>query len=287
MTTRRLAFGLLLFLAACQKHGKLDMNEVNFEQVNWYAQRAAMAYQSEAEIRAAFPDTILVATTNHSDVQYFLERDTARQRQILSIRGTANLQNIREDAEYIPSRNTKLGIYVHSGFDKDAHQIFQDLLPQLDNSSPIVVTGHSLGAAIATLLMMYLHEEGFQIGPSINFGQPKITNHAGVEKYSFLPLLRVADENDLVPMVPPKDLLDSIHGAYEHLGPEVMLLQGKYYIYQTHHQEQADSVDSFWHNLGDESISEHYMKHYLQNIASKLDGAEAVPYDQRERYIKH
>ena len=44
--------------------------------------------------------------------------------------------------------------------------------------------------------------------------------------------------------------------------------------------------DSFWKNLGHESVSAHFMQHYLQNIAFKLNGAEAIPYDQREQYLK-
>lgn len=285
MPFKQLLISGLLFLTACQPQDNLDSTQVDFNQVVWYAKRAAMAYQTEAEIRQAFPDTVLVATTPNSDVLYFLERDQVQNRQIISIRGTANLRNISEDAEYIPSRNPKLGIYVHSGFDEDTFHIFKDLLPHLNPEQPVYLTGHSLGAAISLLLMMYLQEEGFEIGPSINFGQPKVTNHAGAEKYRALPLLRVVDENDVVPLVPPVDFLDSVHGAYEHLGPEVMLLMGNYYTYQTHHQVERFRDDSFWHNLGDESISAHFMKHYLQNIDSKLTLAISVPYEQREQYI--
>ena len=284
---KRLFLTFFLLLTACESENTVDHNTINFEQVNWYAKRAAMAYQTETDIREAFPDTILVATPPDSDVQYFLELDPIRHRQVITVRGTDNLRNIRQDVEYIPSRNPKLGIFVHSGFDKATYPIFQDLEPKLNKSYTTVVTGHSLGAAIATLLMMYLKEEGYVLGPSINFGQPKVTNHAGAQKYHNLPLLRVADENDLVPMVPPEDFLDSMHGAYEHIGPELMLLEGEFYTYQTHHQVEKDKVHSFWDNLGDESVSAHFMKHYLQNIQSKLEVSAAVPYDQRERYTKN
>ena len=284
---KRLLLVFFLLLTACKNENTTDLNTVNFEQVNWYAKRAAVAYQSEQEIKDAFPDTVLVATTPDSNVQYFLEQDPVRHRQIITIRGTANLRNIREDVDYIQSRNPKLGIFVHNGFDKDTDQIFRELAPKLNKDYTTIVTGHSLGAAIATLLMMYLQEEGFLLGPSINFGQPKVTNHSGAQKYHNLPLLRVADENDLVPMVPPTDLLDSLHGAYEHIGPELMLLSGEFYTYQTHHQVEKDHVDSFWDNLGDESIKAHYMKHYLHNISLKLSTAKAVPYEKREHYIKN
>ncbi|MFC6633118.1 lipase family protein [Microbulbifer taiwanensis] len=260
------------------------MQSINFNRVNWYAKRAAAAYQTEADIRGVFPDTTLVTTTSN-DVQFFLESDAENHRQIVTIRGTANFSNAREDAEYVQSRNTRLGIYVHSGFDEDAMQVFDTLAPRLDKSQPIILTGHSLGAAISTLLMMYLHEEGFSLGASINFGQPKVTNHKGVEKYAFLPLLRVVDENDLVPLVPPNDLINAIHGGYQHLGPELMLLEGEYYVYQDAHKAHRSGIGSFWKNLGDTSISAHYMEHYLHNINSKLASATQIAYEQREEYI--
>ncbi|SHF18804.1 Lipase (class 3) [Microbulbifer donghaiensis] len=260
------------------------MQTVDFHQVSWYALRAAAAYQAEADIRQAFPATTLVKTTSN-DVQFFLENDTANRRQIVSIRGTANLSNAREDAEYMQSKNAKLGIYLHSGFDEDAMQVFDALFPSLDKSQQIILTGHSLGAAISTILMMYLHEEGFELGPSINFGQPKVTNDKGVRKYSTLPLLRVVDENDLVPLVPPNDLIDAIHGGYQHLGPELMLLEGQYYVYENAHTARHSGISDFWKNLGDMSIGAHYMKHYQHNINSKLEHAIQIAYGERAAYI--
>lgn len=287
MIKQLLILGLIPLLFACQHKETIDKVAISFVEVDWYAQRAAMAYQSEAVIRKKYPNTVLVASTKDYDVQYFLEMDTEHQRQIISIRGTDNLLNIREDAEYVQSRNPKLGIYVHDGFDQGAYDIFNALKPHLNQSYSTIVTGHSLGAAIATILMMHLYEDGYTLGRSINFGQPKVTNREGAKKYKSLPLLRVADENDLVPLLPPTDFVDSIHGAYEHLGPELILLQGEYYVYQTHHQLDAHHADSFWDNLGDESVTAHYMKNYLHNIASKMKTSSAVSFDQRERYTKN
>ena len=74
---------------------------------------------------------------------------------------------------------------------------------------------------------MYIHEDSFSVVRSINLGQPKVMNDHGVRMYGFLPLTRVVDENDLVPMVPPITLLDSIHGCYEHFGDEVIFSKHK------------------------------------------------------------
>ena len=119
---------------------------------------------------------------------------------------------------------------------------------------------------------------------SVNFGQPKFTNRKGVEQYRFLPLLRVVDKDDLVPLVPPKNLLDIIHGAYEHLGKELILLREQYYVLLNEQRAEALSLDDFWRNLGHESISDHYMDNYLQQIQSKLRSSESVAYGQRHEY---
>lgn len=259
--------------------------EPNFGTVQWYAERASAVYQSEQAIKKAFPNTTGVYSLDHINVQYFIEQAEGEKRTVISIRGTANLANVREDAEYTQSKNDKLGIYVHRGFDEDTMTVYEHLKPKLDASHEIILTGHSLGAAISTLLMMYLEEDGFRVGASMNFGQPKVTNKKGVEKYGHLPLLRVVNEEDVVPLVPPVTLLDSIHGVYEHLGAEVILLQGEYFVYQNCHHAEKNSVGSFWKNLGHESVEEHYIANYLKNINAKLGLSTAIAYSDRKKYL--
>jgi predicted lipase len=275
----------VFLISGCGVKNSMEQQTVNFEQIKWYAQRASAAYQSEEAIKKAFPDTTRITTIKGTKVQYFIENPKNGKTQVVSIRGTNNLANVREDAEILQSNNQKLGIYVHKGFDEDANLIYHDLLPFLDKDKELIFTGHSLGAAVSTLLMMYLHEDGFKIGLSVNFGQPKVTNSIGAEKYAFLPLLRVVDENDVVPLLPPTSLISSSHGIYEHMGSEVILLEGVYYVYQDTHLQRQSSSDSFWKNLGNTSIDAHFIKHYLHNIASKLKSAEQIPFIEREKYI--
>lgn len=263
------------------------VKDFNYKELLWFAERADAAYKTKAQIKKLFPKTVRVAEVADTEVQYFLEQHPENSRQVITIRGTANLKNVKEDAEYIPSKNKKLGIYVHSGFDDDAMKLYADILPHLNREYKIVVTGHSLGAAIATLLMMYLHEDGFYVDQSVNFGQPKVTNKKGVKRYGFLPLTRVVDENDVVPLVPPITLLDSIHGVYEHMGEEVILLEDVYYVYLEKHNATRKSIGSFWKNIGRESVSEHFMANYLKNIQGKKLDSVQVPYNQREKYIPH
>ena len=261
--------------------------DIDFPKVLWFAERASAAYETESLIKEKFPQTVRVTNLEQIDVQYFLEYLPDQKLQVLSVRGTANLKNAKEDVEYMKSRNQKLNIQIHSGFDKDAIQVYTDVLPHLNKEFPIAVTGHSLGAAIATVLMMYLHEDGYTLVHAYNFGQPKVTNRAGVETYQSLPVTRVVNKNDVVTLVPPITLLDSIHGLYEHLGEEIILLHGTEYVYLDKHDATSKSLGNFWKNIAHESVSNHFMDNYLKNIKSKITTSKQVPYGSREKHIKN
>ncbi|MGH1487361.1 MAG: lipase family protein [Cellvibrionaceae bacterium] len=257
--------------------------KIDFKKIQWYAMRAKLAYTSADQIKKTLKGIKYIKSLDGIDVQYFVEMSPDNT-QLVSVRGTDNFKNIKEDADFVKAKDERLDIYVHSGFDKDAMSVYKDLLPRLDKALPVLLTGHSLGAAIATLLMMYLHHDGFVINDSINFGQPKVTNKEGVAKYDFLPLLRIVDQDDLVPLVPPENLLDLRHGVYEHLGKELILLRDQYYVLLSEKRAEAVSITDFWKNIGKESITDHYMDNYLLSIKDKLNQATSVDYGERHQY---
>lgn len=258
--------------------------QADFSELLWWAKRAGAAYNPPDAIRAALQDVVYVRILDGLDVQYFIERNDSEQLQTIAVRGTSNFENAWLDLEYTETRDLMVKAWVHRGFDKSARAVFADALPHLNKTYRTRVTGHSLGAAIGTILMMYLHDEGFQLDRSINFGQPKVTNRAGVKMYNFLPLVRVVHTEDPVPLVPPITLLDSIHGIYEHVGAEVILLKGEYYTSLIEHDAERRSVGSFWRNLGAERLGDHYMARYLASIEEKLPAAKWIPYRERGRY---
>ncbi|MBU2986085.1 lipase family protein [Saccharophagus degradans] len=259
---------------------------IAFSNLDWYAKRAQAAYQSEADIRAAFPNTTMVKLLPEQDIQFFVETFPEQKQQVITVRGTANKLNAIEDAEYVQASDTRLGIYVHSGFLHSTNAVYAALTPHLISGFTLKLTGHSLGAAISTLLMMYLEKDGYRLAPSVNFGQPKVTNKAGADAYNFLPLLRVVDKNDIVPLIPVNTLLASIHGDYEHFGEEVILLDGEYFVYLDRHGVQHVITQSFIDNLDDLSLNDHRIANYCAHIESKLAGAIQVPFKEREKYIK-
>lgn len=285
----RLTFTIaLVVVSGCASKTTLQDTKpsvLGFHDIFWYARRAKAAYERPDVIKRKFPNTVFVGEDKKKKIQYFIEKFHDKKLQVISVRGTNNLKNFKQDADYIPTKDKRLGIYVHRGFDRDARHVLNGVLPKLNRDYAVKVTGHSLGAAIASLLMIYLHEEGFSIKQSVNFGQPKFTNKKGANKYSFLPLLRVVNKNDMVPLVPPVTLLDSVHGKYVHFKPEIILLKGVHYVYLDDHDASRTLPGSFWLNIGHESIKDHSMDNYLTDIKAKLEYAVQVPYNDREKYV--
>ncbi len=256
---------------------------VNFKLVESFAQRAAMAYNDPDTIQAAYPKVEKVGGCGKK-LRYFLETDHRHRTHTVTVRGTCNLTNAIEDFTYIYHKSHRLPIWVHKGFDDCANAVYQSLQPLLHDDYDIVLTGHSLGAAISTLLLMYFFEDGRKIRPSINFGQPMVTNGEGVKRYETLPLMRIVDENDVVPLLPANDILDELHGGFKHVGDQVILLKDQFYVFEPTQEAEHTSAWSFWKNVLNTSMKAHFMENYLANIRSKFEHSETVPFEQRQAY---
>jgi len=199
--------------------------------------------------------------------------------QYLTVRGTANLQNALVDLDIKLLAFPQLDIVAHQGFAGAAQLIIDDVKNELDPSLPVVTTGHSLGGAVAVMLAMLL-EQNYKVQEVITFGQPKVTNVTGANKFSGLPLTRVVTPKDVVPLVPPISPLQIKNlDIYWHMGEEVILLQGKEYsiIEGLKSMLRATKFASSLPNA--ENLNAHKMQTYLELIASKQEGAQQVPYD--------
>ena len=295
-TIASLALACLVVLSGCASISKQELNtlgaQVNDEQVDFasletYALRSKAAYGTEQAIRAAYPNTVRIATPQNTEVRYFVERDDKTKTQFIVVRGTANHRNLKEDVAAKVREDGRAAIPVHSGFDAAARAIYADLQPYLKPGYTTYITGHSLGGAIAALLGIYAIEDGHKVLRIVTFGQPRFTTAKGVAKLSDLPLTRVVDENDIIPMVPPATKLDKTYGPYEHVGPEIILLEGPRYVYLPSHDANRLSLDEFWRTEGYADLQDHKMDNYLKRIALKKRGAIPIAYNSRERYVVH
>merc|ERR1712048_99335 len=88
-----------------------------------------------------------------------------------------------------------------------------------DTTQPLAVTGHSLGAAEATLAMFDLHNDGYNVIESYTFGQPRVGDAnfkaAFESKFGDIEPFRVTHANDPIVQTP------FTSSGFEHLSTEV------------------------------------------------------------------
>ncbi len=276
---------LSLLVVACRGGGAPSTTPVTrppspvppmaFAEVLEYARRSLAAYQDEAAIRAvAGPGpTLTVGNLSHVDVRAFVEVDEARRRQWVVIRGTANLRNAAEDADYAKVQSPDLGIAVHQGFLDDERATWTFARPLLEPGLETRISGHSLGGALAVLIAMRLRQEGFPVNRVVTFGQPKVTNEAGVSRFRDLPLLRIVNHDDPVPLLPWETRGAAQEGYFRHLGSELWLNDRGAWEFFTEARAERYLLTSFAAHLGRENPKEHEMARYL----AKLEALAAAP----------
>jgi hypothetical protein len=131
------------------------------------------------------------------------------ERQIIAIRGTANTGDALIDLGTQRARDDELEVEVHSGFLRVARAIRNDMRDnnRLSSDQPIVLTGHSLGGAVAVVLGGILVSEQprlYDVQGIYTYGQPKVFGNDGAvaaRDFSRL-IMRVVNCGDPVPIVP-------------------------------------------------------------------------------------
>jgi len=155
--------------------------------------------------------------------------NTANQTISVVFRGTDNLPGWITDAKF-----TQVAYYfnpdvlVHEGFQNDYQAMSSEIeglvnqaYSMCGSSCQVYVTGHSLGAALATLGALDLTMQGHNI-ILYNFGSPRVGNQAfeewALSKFYVTPW-RMTWYRDPVPHLPPQNFLDLYY--YYHLPTEV------------------------------------------------------------------
>jgi hypothetical protein len=104
------------------------------------------------------------------------------------------------DLETMPIGTTAKGSSVHRGFQRGLDAIWPAIVAQLQVlQSPVFFTGHSLGAALATLAATRYAPRAVYA-----FGSPRVGNAAFDEELKSIPVFRIVYGGDLVTTVPPE-----------------------------------------------------------------------------------
>ncbi len=104
---------------------------------------------------------------------------------------------------------------VHAGFANALDSVWQAIVIALAQlTCPVFYTGHSLGAALATLAATRRVPQTVY-----TFGSPRVGNQALVDSLNGIPIYRVVDDRDIVATLPSEAL------GFRHAGTEHRLLE--------------------------------------------------------------
>lgn len=255
---------------------------VDFLEIKKSALLSAASYASveliESKLNRIEFDLVHHNTLATSQLSYFLAHSASGE-QVLSFRGTSNLENALVDLDLALTLDPIAGIQLHQGFASAAKAALEDVRLKLDKNLPVYTTGHSLGGAIAVVIAMYLEKEGYQVKQVMTYGQPKVTNVSGAKAFAHMPLTRIVTQADLVPLVPPLSPLQLQNlDIYWHNGVEVILLENKKFSV-TEGLKSMMRATKVVNKVPDETnLHAHQMDTYLKLIEAKQVEALQVPY---------
>ena len=133
---------------------------------------------------------------------------------------------------------------IHSGFKKAFEHVSKNIQEDLNKKKyadkPLLITGHSLGGALATIASKQLTHEG-GIAACYTFGSPRVGN----EEWSYgikTPIYRVVNAFDCVTMLPPGVLIFIIKWVIDVIG--------KFLLVEDWLQKQISKIEGYFH-IGD------------------------------------
>jgi pimeloyl-ACP methyl ester carboxylesterase len=130
---------------------------------------------------------------------------------VLVFRGTEQeIQDFMHDADTLPVPAFNGSVLVHRGFKRALNSLWTPIAAALDRlDCPVFYTGHSLGAALATLAAARRPPHAVY-----TFGSPRVGDRRLVARLAAVPVFRVVHGSDLVTTVPPEIL------GFRHAGNE-------------------------------------------------------------------
>lgn len=208
-----------------RKMEPFDPAAVGFSRANalWLMELSRLVYRQDSVVppRSSFLAKVGLAEVappfDNKETQGILVQSTAGPEwAALVFRGTE-----RKPADVITDLELSFpllgtGVIVHRGFKKALDAVWADVEKALAKITvPLFMTGHSLGAALATLAAARHAPKAVY-----TFGSPLVGNHAFADTLKNVPIFRVVDDIDGVTFVPPPQLGYLHVGVVEHLAED-------------------------------------------------------------------
>ena len=192
--------------------GKLE-NLLNNRTKKALDETVTAIYEHDAEATNKLSDELkdynisIEQAYDHEDTQALLV--STKQFLVLAFRGTEKcFEDFKVDIDIDMTTCPPNGC-IHSGFKKAFEHVSKNIQEDLDKKEyadkPLLITGHSLGGALATIASKRLTHEG-GIAACYTFGSPRV----GDEEWSYgikTPIYRVVNAFDCVTMLPPSGVI--------------------------------------------------------------------------------
>lgn len=194
----------------------------------WLAELSRLVYRHDAEEDVPPPLPTRTHFLEHAGLtqrRFFHSKETGTQAMlvefggaqpftVLVFRGTEhNIKNYLTDLEFGELSMAGNKKAVHAGFTEALDSVWHDMAAEIATlNGPVFYTGHSLGAALATLAAA-------RHPPSAvyTFGSPRVGNQAFIASLHNVPIYRIVDDEDIVTTVP------SEARGFRHVGTELRL----------------------------------------------------------------
>ncbi|KAI9294282.1 alpha/beta-hydrolase [Neoconidiobolus thromboides FSU 785] len=231
----------------------------------YYARLAGAAYCKDANLKAWSCSHCKEIPVQHvgtyldtlTQTKAYLAIDKIKKAITLGFRGSSTLRNFIQDAKFFkdPIVFDKKQYKVHRGFKQCSERVLplyiNDLKTLLNkyNDYKLVIVGHSLGGAIATLSTLILRQNLNLKDDRLavfTFGEPRVgdkefARYFNKQTFTFA---RVVNNNDIVPHLPPKIKLIS---DYHHHHNEIWVNGSKDVYCNDNYLEDPSCSASKWY----------------------------------------
>lgn len=185
-----------------------------------FAHIAEITYDNPSTSKKKFEDlgySIVQFFNTHGAQGYLLK---SADDYVLSFRGTeiTEVSDLFADLQAL-KRTEAIGGRVHHGFQHELNKIWSEVEKAVSGIDRLYVTGHSLGAAMATIAAGRLNS---QVSALVTFGSPRVGTPKFIDTFTF-PHYRVQNNCDDVTTVPW-----SLFGFRHHTDPLYMNFYGEF-----------------------------------------------------------
>jgi len=257
----------------------LESRSVDFQELHDACLMSSMCYKSPAALKEAYGAALAAVGGNEESssggsIRYFMLSNERAKHQKLVVCGI--LSESQFNAVTSPSSSAAADVYRSFQLDKAAEQIDKTVMKLLRKDFQIQIFGHAMGASLAVLLALHLHNEGFKLNKIITFGQPRIVKPKEASMYKNLPLLRVFDFYDAVAV--------GAFPGYQHIGPSVVLLPDLHYSYVAKQPEEEQAHSGV--QSPKKKFECNHVEVYLRNLKAKIKAPLFIAWEERSKVLR-